>query len=80
MMICLFIVDRSMLVILVVGIFATKSDIEKMSKKIEKMQHFDHPNMMSLIGVCLAPSEYESSSSGPSAREEEHNVHTKYVI
>ena len=65
MVICLFIVEKIMFVILVVGIFATESDIENVSKEIEMMQHFDHPNVMSLIGVCLAPSEHESSSGGP---------------
>ena len=30
------------------------------------MQQFDHPNVMSLIGVCMAPSTEESSSAGPS--------------
>ena len=63
-MICLFTDDRVMFIILV-GIFATESDIENMSREIEKMQHFDHPNVMSLIGVCLAPSEHESRSGGP---------------
>ena len=64
-MICLFIVDRIMFVNLVVGIFATESDIENRSKEIEKMQHFDQPDVMSQIGVCFAPSEHESSSGGP---------------
>ena len=54
-----------MFVIFLVGIFATESDIENVSKEIEKMQHFDHPNVMSLIGVCLAPSEHGTSSGGP---------------
>ena len=64
MVICFFIDDRIMFIILV-GIFTTESDIENMSREIEKMQRFDHPNVMSLIGVCFAPSEHESSSGGP---------------
>ena len=64
-MICLFIVDRIIFAILLVGICVTESDIENVSREIEKMQHFDHPNVMSLIGVCLTPSEHESCSGGP---------------
>ena len=59
------IVDRIMFVILVLGIFATDSDIENLSQEIEKMQYFEHPNVMSLIGVCLAPSKQGTSSGGP---------------
>ena len=29
------------------------------------MLHFDHPNVMSLIGVCAAPSGQSSNSAGP---------------
>ena len=49
-----------------VGIFATSSDIEKATDEILKMRHFDHLHVMSLIGVCLAPSEQGHSSVGPS--------------
>ena len=47
------------------GIFTTASDIESVSKEIEKMQQFDHPNVISLIGVCMAPSTEGASSTGP---------------
>lgn len=30
------------------------------------MRHFNHRNVMSLIGVCVAPSEQGHSSVGPS--------------
>ena len=30
------------------------------------MRNFDHPNVMTLIGVCVAPSEEGQSSVGPS--------------
>ena len=30
------------------------------------MRHFDHRNVMSLIGVCVAPAEQGHSSVGPS--------------
>ena len=49
-----------------VGIFATSSDIEKATEEIIKMSRFNHPNVMPLIGVCLAPSEHGNSSVGPS--------------
>ena len=48
-----------------VGIFATASDIENVSAEILKMSKFDHPNVMPLIGVCMAPSEDGASSTGP---------------
>ena len=48
------------------GIFATASDIEKATDEIIKMSHFNHPNVMTLIGVCVAPSEQGNSSVGPS--------------
>ena len=38
--------------ITVTGLF-TASDVEAMTKEIAKMKDFDHPNVMSLIGVCL---------------------------
>lgn len=47
------------------GIFATSSDIEKATEEILKMSHFDHHNVMALLGVCMAPSE-QGSSVGPS--------------
>ena len=47
------------------GIFTTANDIESVSKEIEKMQHFNHSNVISLIGVCLAPSTDGASSTGP---------------
>ena len=34
------------------GLF-TASDVESMSEEIIKMKDFHHPNVMSLIGVCL---------------------------
>lgn len=48
------------------GIFATSSDVETATEEIIKMSRFDHPNVMALIGVCVAPSEQGSSSVGPS--------------
>ena len=47
------------------GIFATANDIENLSQEIEKMIQFDHPNVMSLIGVCAAPLGQSGSSTGP---------------
>ena len=46
------------------GIFATESDIENVSAEILKMQKFDHPNVMPLIGVCVGPSSGEDSGVG----------------
>lgn len=48
------------------GIFATSSDIEKATDEILKMRHFDHLNVMSLVGVCMAPSEGGMANVGPS--------------
>ena len=31
----------------------TASDVERMISEITKMRDFQHPNVMSLIGVCL---------------------------
>ena len=31
----------------------TESDVERMISEITKMKDFQHPNVMSLIGVCL---------------------------
>ena len=36
----------------IVGLFQT-SDIEGLVSEIYKMQDFHHPNVMTLIGVCL---------------------------
>ena len=36
-----------------VGLFKAEEDVEGMLSEIEKMKEFDHPNVMSLIGVCL---------------------------
>lgn len=49
-----------------IGIFATSSEIESVTKEIIKMSKFDHPNVMELIGVCLAPSDEGNISLGPS--------------
>ncbi len=35
-------------------------------EEILKMRHFDHINVMPLLGVCLAPSSHDSASAGPS--------------
>ena len=48
------------------GIFATSSDIEQATDEILKMRHFDHLNVMSLVGVCIAPSDEGKDSVGPS--------------
>ena len=48
------------------GIFATSSDIEKVTQEIVKMSRFDHPNVMKLVGVCVAPAEQGGNSVGPS--------------
>ena len=34
------------------GIFVTESDVQGILKEILKMKDFDHPNVMSLMGVC----------------------------
>jgi serine/threonine protein kinase len=47
------------------GIFASESDIQNVSAEILKMQKFDHPNVMPLIGVCVGPSSNDSGASGP---------------
>ncbi len=54
-----------MLSLLLIGIFATSSDIEQATDEILKMRHFNHLNVMSLVGVCIAPSEGKVSV-GPS--------------
>jgi serine/threonine protein kinase len=48
------------------GIFTTSSDIENVTKEIVKMSQFDHPNVMKLLGVCVAPAEEGGGSVGPS--------------
>lgn len=48
------------------GIFATSSDIKKATEEILKMCYFKHLNVMTLVGVCLAPSQQENTSVGPS--------------
>ena len=47
------------------GIFATESDIQSVSAEILKMYKFRHPNVMPLIGVCMGPSDGDSSATGP---------------
>ena len=39
-------------VLITLGLFTT-SDVEGMMAEITKMKDFDHPNVMSLVGVCL---------------------------
>ncbi len=46
-----------------IGIFATPSDIQSLIEEILILQHFDHPNVMSLIGVCLGA---DKAGGGPS--------------
>jgi serine/threonine protein kinase len=48
------------------GIFTTSSDIENVTQEIIKMSQFDHPNVMKLLGVCVAPAAEGGSSVGPS--------------
>ena len=52
--------------IIVIGIFATSSDIETATEEIIKMSQFTHPNVMKLVGVCVAPAEQGGNSVGPS--------------
>ena len=35
------------------GVF-TVNDVHSMTQEILKMKHFDHPNVMTLIGVCVS--------------------------
>jgi len=35
------------------GLF-TVNDVHSMTEEILKMKHFDHPNVMTLIGVCVS--------------------------
>ena len=39
-----------------VGIFATESDVQSAMQEIIKMKEFNHPNVMSLIGVSTGTS------------------------
>ena len=41
-------------IILCAGIFVTENDIQNALKEILKMKDFNHPNVMTLIGVCRA--------------------------
>ena len=45
------------------GIFVTENDIQNALKEILKMKDFNHPNVMTLIGVCRAT---EMSGGAPS--------------
>ena len=45
------------------GLASSAEDIKSMIDEIVKMDHFDHPNVMSLIGVCMDSSE---NGGGPS--------------
>jgi len=36
-----------------IGLF-TVSDVHSMTDEILKMKHFDHPHVMTLIGVCVS--------------------------
>ena len=49
---------------IVIGIFATSSDIETLTEEIIKMSRFSHPNVVKLLGVCVAPA--GGSFMGPS--------------
>ena len=44
--------DHHYIIYMITGLFTT-SDIEGMVSEMSKMKEFDHPNVMSLIGVCL---------------------------
>lgn len=48
-----------------IGIFITAQDIENVKAEILKMSKFDHPNVMKLMGVCLAPSGHDGGGGGP---------------
>jgi len=39
--------------VLSAGLF-TVNDVHSMTEEILKMKHFDHPNVMTLIGVCVS--------------------------
>jgi serine/threonine protein kinase len=49
-----------------IGIFITPDDIDNVTQEIVKMSQFDHPNVMKLLGVCVAPAEEGSGYTGPS--------------
>ena len=36
------------------GIFVSENDVQNALKEISKMKNFDHPNVMTLVGVCKA--------------------------
>ena len=40
-------------ILLSTGLF-TVNDVHNMTDEIQKMKHFDHPNVMTLIGVCVS--------------------------
>ena len=41
---------------IIIGIFATESDVQLAVQEIVKMKEFSHPNVMSLIGVSTGSS------------------------
>ncbi len=45
------------------GIFASAADIQSFTEEILILQQFNHPNVMSLIGVCLGA---DKVGGGPS--------------
>ncbi len=48
----LYFLSQLIIVYLPVGLFSM-SDVQSMVCEVNKMQDFDHPHVMSLIGVCL---------------------------
>ena len=55
--------DISYSLLLHAGIFATESDIANISAEILKMSKFDHPNVMRLIGVCMASPDHDDDGT-----------------
>ncbi len=51
------------IIYLIIGIFATADDIQSFTEEILILLQFHHPNVMSLIGVCLGA---EKVGGGPS--------------
>jgi len=47
-MVLIFVISISL-----IGLF-TLDDVHSMTDEIMKMRYFDHPNVMSLIGVCVS--------------------------